>query len=93
MENGRRLRVLTVVDLFDRRCPVIEVDHSLTGERAVCVLERLCVMRDRPAFIRTANGPECEVHQQAPGSVGLSSRNKTGIVCCGTVHGQANELC
>lgn len=29
--NGRRLRMLTVVDLYDRCCPVIEVDHSLTA--------------------------------------------------------------
>jgi len=41
--NGRKLRMLTVVDLYDRRCPVIEVDHSLTGERVARVLERLSV--------------------------------------------------
>ena len=30
--NGRRFRVLTVVDNFSRECPVLEVDHSLTGQ-------------------------------------------------------------
>jgi putative transposase len=56
--NGRRLRMLTVVDLYDRRCPVIEVDHSLTGERVARVLERLRVLGQCPAVIRTDNGPE-----------------------------------
>ena len=31
--NGRRFRVLTVVDNFSRECPVMEADHSLTGQR------------------------------------------------------------
>lgn len=39
--NGRRLRLLTMVDGWDRSCPHIEVDHSLAGERVVRVLERL----------------------------------------------------
>ena len=42
--SGRRLRLLTMVDGWDRSCPHIEVDHSLTGERVVRVvrvLERL----------------------------------------------------
>ena len=56
--NGRRLRMLTVIDLFDRRCPVIEVDHSLTGERVARVLERLRALGQCPAVIRTDNGPE-----------------------------------
>ena len=56
--NGRRPRVLTVVDLFDRSCPVIEVDHSLTGERVARVLERLSALGQCPAVIRTDNGPE-----------------------------------
>jgi len=58
LENGRRLRVLTVVDLFDRRSPVIEVDHSLTGNRVARTLERLSAVGQCPAIIRTDNGPE-----------------------------------
>ena len=41
LENGRRFRMLTVANLFDRRSPVIEADHSLTGERVARALERL----------------------------------------------------
>lgn len=58
LENGRRIRMLTVVDLWDRRCPRIEVDHSLTGERVVRILERLRAEGECPEIIRTDNGPE-----------------------------------
>jgi putative transposase len=29
--NGRRLRILTVVDDLSKECPVLKVDHSLPG--------------------------------------------------------------
>lgn len=58
LENGRRIRVLTVVDLWDRRCPRLEVDYSLTGERVATVLERLRAKDECPERIRTDNGPE-----------------------------------
>jgi hypothetical protein len=35
--NGRRFRVLTVVDNFTRECPVMVADHSLTGQRVTRV--------------------------------------------------------
>lgn len=56
--NGRRLRMLTVVDLYDRCCPVIEVDHSLTGERATRGLKRLRALGQCPVVIRTDYSPE-----------------------------------
>lgn len=58
LEGGRRLRVLTIVDLWDRRCPWLEADHSLTGERVAQVLERLSDLGCRPATLRMDNGPE-----------------------------------
>lgn len=58
LENGRRLRVLTVVDLFGRRSPVIDADHSVTGERVARTLERLSAVGQYPAIFRTDNGPE-----------------------------------
>jgi putative transposase len=56
--NGRRFRVLTVVDDFSRECPVLEVDHSLTGQRVARVLDRLLLTRGLPAVITVDNGPE-----------------------------------
>ena len=88
LENGHRLRVLTVVDLFDRRSPVIEADHSLTGERVARALERLSAVGQSPAIIRTDNGPESTskaLDRWAHGresnwsSSGLASRRETVI--------------
>jgi putative transposase len=56
--NGRRLRLLTVVDAWDRSCPAIEVDHSLTGERVVRMLTRLKETGRLPAVLQMDNGPE-----------------------------------
>lgn len=56
--NGRRLRVLTVVDDLSKECPVLEVDHSLTGQRVTRVLERVALTRGLPDVITVDNGPE-----------------------------------
>ena len=56
--NGRRFRVLTVVDNFSRECPVLEVDHSLTGQRVARVLDRIALTRGLPEVITVDNGPE-----------------------------------
>jgi putative transposase len=56
--NGRRLRVLTVVDDLSKECPVLEVDHSLTGQRITRVLERVALTRGLPEVITVDNGPE-----------------------------------
>ena len=56
--NGRRLRILTVVDDFSKECPVLEVYHSLTGKRATRVLERVALTRGLPEVITVDNGPE-----------------------------------
>ena len=56
--NGRRFRVLAVIDEFSRECLAVEVDASLTGERVTRVLERLCETRAVPVVIQCDNGPE-----------------------------------
>jgi putative transposase len=56
--NGRRFRVLTVVDDLSRECPVLEVDHSLTGKRVTRTLERIALTRGLPEVITVDNGPE-----------------------------------
>ena len=56
--NGRRLRILTVVDDLSKECPVLEVDHSLTGIRITRVLERIALTRGLPEVITVDNGPE-----------------------------------
>ena len=56
--SGRRFRVLTVVDDFSRECPVLEADHSLTGQRVSRVLDRVALTRGLPEVITVDNGPE-----------------------------------
>jgi len=56
--NGRRFRVLTIVDNFSRECPALEVDHSLTGKRVTRVLDRIAMTRALPEVITVDNGPE-----------------------------------
>lgn len=56
--NGRRFRVLTVVDDLSRECPVLEVDHSLTGHRVTRTLDRIALIRGLPEVITVDNGPE-----------------------------------
>jgi putative transposase len=56
--DGRRFRVLTIVDNVSRVSPAIEVGPSLTGERVVAVLEQLRTTVGRPRRIAIDNGPE-----------------------------------
>ena len=56
--NGRRIRILTIVDLWDRSSPALEVDVSLPGQRVVRVLETLRQQGYLPRRLRTDNGPE-----------------------------------
>jgi putative transposase len=58
LADGRRFRVLTIVDNVSRVSPAIEVGHSLTGERVVAVLERLKRTAGTPERIAIDNGPE-----------------------------------
>ena len=56
--DGRRIRLLTIVDNFTRESLAIEVDASIGGQRVVEVLSRLNQERGRPQTIRVDNGPE-----------------------------------
>jgi putative transposase len=56
--DGRRIRLLTIVDNFTRESLAIEVDVSMGGQRVVEVLSRLGQERRWPKTIRVDNGPE-----------------------------------
>ena len=57
-EDGRRLKMVPVVDEFTRECLEIEVARHLTAEDVVKMLSRLFAERGAPRFIRSDNGPE-----------------------------------
>jgi putative transposase len=56
--DGRKLRMLTVVDEYTRECLAIEVARRLGSQDVLAVLGDLCVRRGPPAYIRSDNGPE-----------------------------------
>ena len=56
--DGRRFRVLTMVDVLTRECLSLEADFSLSGRRVVEVLERLIRTRGVPKIITVDNGSE-----------------------------------
>ena len=58
LADGRKARVLTVLDLFTRESLAIRADARFTGGQVVQVLEELTCQRGAPAGIRVDNGPE-----------------------------------
>ena len=56
--NGRRIRLLTLVDNFTRESLAIEVAERLGGQRVTEVLMRLGEERTLPKTIRVDNRPE-----------------------------------
>jgi putative transposase len=58
LSDGRRFRVLTVVDDFTRECVATLVDTGITGERVIRTLEWLKETRGLPGMLVMDNGPE-----------------------------------
>jgi putative transposase len=56
--DGRRFRLLNIIDDYNRESLWIEVDTSLPSLRVIRVLERLVELRGKPLRIRVDNGPE-----------------------------------
>lgn len=56
--DGRRFRVLTVVDIFSRHSPIIEADTSLNGTKVVAALERAAKRFGYPQVMQVDNGTE-----------------------------------
>jgi putative transposase len=57
-EDGRRLKMMPVVDEYTRECLAIEVERSITAEDVIATLARLFEERGEPRYIRSDNGPE-----------------------------------
>ena len=57
-EEGRRLKIMPVVDEYSRECLSIDLERSITAEDVVATLTSLFRSRGEPAYIRSDNGPE-----------------------------------
>lgn len=61
--DGRKFRVLNVMDDYNREMLAMEADFSLPALRVIRVLEYLKEFRGLPKMIRVDNGPEFISHQ------------------------------
>lgn len=55
---GKRIRGLTIIDVFSRFNHAVELDRSLSGMRVVQCLEKICTFEGYPKVITVDNGPE-----------------------------------
>ncbi len=58
LASGRKIRGLTIADLFTRESPALEIDYSLSSFRVISILERLRANGELPEIIKVDNGPE-----------------------------------
>ena len=58
LANGRRIKVLTIVDDFTKESVDLVAEHGISGQYVVRVLERAAQFRGLPLAIRTDQGPE-----------------------------------
>jgi transposase InsO family protein len=56
--DGRKIRMLNVVDEFTRECLTIRVGRKLGSADVIDVLADLFIARGTPGYIRSDNGPE-----------------------------------
>jgi transposase InsO family protein len=56
--DGRKYRMLNIVDEFTHECLAIRIDRRLKGVDVIDVLTDLFILRGVPAYIRSDNGPE-----------------------------------
>lgn len=61
--DGRVVRLLNIIDDFNREILAIEADTSLPTQRLLRILERLKETRGLPEMIRVDNGPEFISHK------------------------------
>lgn len=61
--DGRKFRLLNIVDDFNREVMHIETDFSLPALRVIRVLEYLREFKGLPKMIRVDNGPEFISHK------------------------------
>lgn len=58
LTDGRKIRLLTIVDNFSRECLALEVARGFNGSDVATVLSRVVQERGASRFIRCDNGPE-----------------------------------
>jgi putative transposase len=62
LADGRRFRVLVIVDDFTRECLALVVDTSISGRRVARELDATVAARSKPLVIVSDNGTELTSH-------------------------------
>ena len=62
LDDGRRFRILVVVDDCTGKCLSLVVDTSLSGQRVARELDRIIAGRSKPLMIGSDNGTELTSH-------------------------------
>lgn len=58
LSYGRKIRILNVIDDFNREALAVEADFSFPAEKVVKTLNEIVFWRGKPTRIRVDNGPE-----------------------------------
>ena len=56
--DGRKIRMLNVIDEFTRECLAIRIARKLNGTDVIDTLSDLFILRGVPGHVRSDNGPE-----------------------------------
>ena len=56
--DGRKFRMLNLIDEFTRECLAIRIDRKLRSTDVIDVLSDLLILRGVPGHVRSDNGPE-----------------------------------
>jgi putative transposase len=56
--NGRKFRMLNIIDEFTRECLAIRIDRKLNSTDVIDALSDLFIIRGVPGYVRSDNGPE-----------------------------------
>ena len=62
LADGRKIRLLNVIDGYNRQALAMEVDLSLPAQRVVRVLNQIIAWRGKPKAIRCDNGADYTGH-------------------------------
>lgn len=100
LASGRKIRLLSVIDVFTREALALEVDTSLPASRVVRVLDRLASERPLPAQIVLDNGPELIsrvreewAHRQAVTLHFIDPGKPIQNAHCESFHGRVRDEC
>ena len=58
LSNGRKFRVLTVIDKWHRQCVALQADFRLTGQSVVEAMDEIALTRKLPMAITVDHGTE-----------------------------------